>query len=85
MWVAGIRKGILYKVQKRPLDPRWSSSDIQAMLGLCATGQHIGWTEERAFRVAEAIILRKRCVGIVWADDSLQADIKVLTGPLETT
>jgi len=85
MWVAGVRNGILYKVKKRPLDPRWSSADLQTMLGLCATGQHLGWTEERAFRAAEAVIIRKSCAGIVWANESLNADIELLTDPLETT
>jgi len=77
MWIAGIRAGVLYKVAKRPLDPRWSQTDLQNLLGLCATGQHLGWTEERAFQVAEAILMKKK-LNLVWSNDELNADISLI-------
>ena len=79
MWIAGLRGTILYKVAKRPLDPRWSQTDLQSLLGLCATGQHLGWTEERAFQAAEALIFRNKLYGLVWCNDELNADIICLT------
>jgi|LauGreDrversion2_6_1035139.scaffolds.fasta_scaffold203965_2 hypothetical protein len=87
MWVAGIRNGVMYKVHKRPLDPRWSVNELQGLLGLCATALSLGWNETRAFITAEAIIIRKFCTGIVWDNKSLMQDIKCLestTGPEET-
>ena len=84
-WVSGLRSGILYTVMKRPLDPRWSNEDLQVALAWCATGQHLGWSEERAFQVAEAIVMTKHCPGIYWPDYSLVEDIKKLTCREETT
>jgi hypothetical protein len=84
MWIAGLRQGILYKVAKRPLDPRWSQADLQTLLGLCATGQHLGWTEERAFQAAEALLMKKK-LSVIWQNDELNADISSLTHLLETT
>ena len=82
MWIAGLREGILYKVAKRPLDPRWSQADLQVVLGLCATGQHLGWTEERAFQAAEALVI-KRKLNVIWQNDELNADVTRLTHLLE--
>lgn len=82
MWIAGIRAGVLYKVAKRPLDPRWSQTDLQNLLGLCATGQHLGWTEERAFQAAEAILMKKK-LNLVWSNDELNADISYLIHHVE--
>ena len=59
-WVAGIRSGKLYTVQKRPVDPRWSQQDLQVVLGYCASAQALGWTEQRSFQVAEAIMFEKK-------------------------
>jgi len=84
MWIAGLREGILYKVAKRPLDPRWSQADLQVVLGLCATGQHLGWTEERAFQAAEALLMKKK-LSVIWQNDELNADISSLTHLSETT
>ena len=82
MWIAGLREGVLYKVAKRPLDPRWSQADLQAVLGLCATGQHLGWTEERAFQAAEALIYKKK-LSLIWQNDELNADVRKLSHLLE--
>jgi hypothetical protein len=79
-WVSGLRSNILYTVSKRPLDPRWSNADIHKMLGLCANGQSLGWTEDRAFQVAEAIIFRSKNHGISWPNDNLNNDILDITG-----
>jgi len=84
MWIAGLRQGILYKVAKRPLDPRWSQADLQILLGLCATGQHLGWTEERAFQAAEALLMKKK-LSVIWQNDELNADISSLIHLSETT
>jgi hypothetical protein len=78
MWIAGLREGILYKVEERPLDPRWSQADLQTLLGLCATGQHLGWTEERAFQAAEALLYKKK-LNLIWENDQLNADVSELT------
>ena len=82
MWIAGLREGVLYKVAKRPLDPRWSQADLQTVLGLCATGQHLGWTEERAFQAAEALVMKKK-LNVIWQNDELNADVTRLTHLLE--
>ena len=74
MWIAGLREGILYKVAKRPLDPRWSQADLQTLLGLSATGQHLGWAEERAFQAAEALVMKKK-LRLIWHNDELNADV----------
>jgi hypothetical protein len=78
IWVAGIRAGKLYTLEKRPLDPRWSPGQIQKMLGLCATGQHLGWNENRAFQVAEAIVMKSLNHGIVWPESQLTDDMQLL-------
>ena len=82
MWIAGLREGSLYKVAKRPLDPRWSQTDLQTLLGLCATGQHLGWTEERAFQAAEALVMKKK-LSLIWQNDELNADVSKLSHLLE--
>lgn len=82
MWIAGVREGILYKVAKRPLDPRWSQADLQTVLGLCATGQHLGWAEERAFQAAEALVYKKK-LNVIWQNDELNADVSKLSHLLE--
>jgi len=90
-WVAGLRDGVLYSVKRRPLDPRWSTSHIQKALGFCATGMHLGMTEDRAFQAAEALIMREVCPGISWPNHMLYADMDVilemrpLNCPEETT
>ena len=83
MWIAGLREGVLYKVAERPLDPRWSQADLQILLGLCATGQHLGWTEERAFQAAEALVYKKK-LNPIWRNDELTNDMSQLTHLLET-
>ena len=82
-WVAGLRSDILYTVAKRPLDPRWSQQDLHVLLGWCASGQALGWTEERAFRVAEAIVMKSKNHGIQWPHHDLKEDIHLLTVPRE--
>ena len=83
-WVSGVRGTVLYTVQQRPVDPRWSNRDIQTMLGWCATGQHLGWNEERAFQAAEAIVMKSKCHGIRWAHCGLNDDIQTLIDHAET-
>ena len=77
-WPAGIRAGILYTVEKRPLDPRWSQRDLQQLLGWCATGQHLGWNEGRAFQAAEALVMKRIHEGIVWPESRLTEDMLTL-------
>ncbi|NBP66909.1 MAG: hypothetical protein EBU66_19970 [Bacteroidetes bacterium] len=77
-WVAGIRKDILYTVKKRPLDPRWSQQDLQVLLGWCASAQALGWTEQRAFQAAEALVMKKKNHGIVWSNMELLNDMELL-------
>jgi hypothetical protein len=78
-WVAGLRAGKLYTAAKRPLDPRWSNRDLMQVLGWCATGQHLGWSEARAFQVAEAMVMRRKLEGIAWApENGLMDDIETL-------
>ena len=77
-WIAGIRNNVLYKVQKRPLDPRWSQQDLQILLGYCASAQALGWTEQRAFIVAEALVMKKKNHGITWSQQDLIDDMELL-------
>jgi hypothetical protein len=77
-WIAGIRNNVLYKVQKRPLDPRWSQQDLQVLLGWCASAQALGWTEQRAFLTAEALVMKKKNHGITWSQQSLLDDMELL-------
>ena len=77
MWITGLRNGNFYKIQKRPLDPRWSEQDIQVMLGLCANALSLGWTEDRAVQVAEAIVMRTK-YNLTWSQQSLNQDIDFL-------
>lgn len=77
-WIAGIRNNILYKVQKRPLDPRWSQQDLQVLLGWCASAQALGWTEQKAFIVAEALLMKKKNHGITWSQQDLIDDMELL-------
>jgi len=65
-WVAGLRSGKLYTAKIRPLDPRWSQRDLQRMLAWSATGQHLGWSEERAFQAAEGLVMKSLYHGIRW-------------------
>ena len=78
MWVTGMRKGIVYKIAKRPLDPRWSQQDVHILLGWCANGLSLGWTEDRAFQAAEAIVMRAKNYGITWPQQNLNNDMSVL-------
>jgi hypothetical protein len=82
-WIAGMRAGKLFCVSKRPLDPRWSSKDLQMALGLCATGLHLGWDEDRAFQAAEGIVMKQLLQGISWPSGCrLLDDMNILTnGP----
>ena len=77
-WIAGIRNDVLYKVQKRPLDPRWSEKDLQVFLGFCASAQALGWTEERAFIVSEAIVFQRKNHGLRWSNELLKEDMDLL-------
>lgn len=77
-WIAGIRNDVVYKVQKRPLDPRWSQQDLQILLGWCASAQALGWTEQRSFNVAEAIVMKKKNHGISWSQEALLEDMELL-------
>ena len=77
MWITGLRNGTFYKIQKRPLDPRWSEQDIQVMLGLTANALLLGWTEDRAVQVAEAIVMRTK-YNLSWSQQSLNQDIDFL-------
>jgi len=79
-WVAGLRSNTLYTCKKRPLDPRWSEKDIQTMLAWCANGQAQGWTEDRAFQVAEAVVMKSKNHGIVWSQEQLVTDMGILLG-----
>jgi len=79
-WIAGLRSGVLYSVKKRPLDPRWSTAHIQKMLGYCATGLHLGMTEDRAFQAAEALIMREVCPEISWLNQTLYDDMDIILG-----
>lgn len=81
-WVCGLRSGILYTIESRPLDPRWSKEDQMVLLGWCANALHLGWKEGRAFQVAEAIVMQSKLKGLQWPSVSLNNDIKHL---LETT
>lgn len=69
-WVTGRRLGRIYTIQARPLDPRWSGRDLQRALAWCATAQHLGWDERRAFQVAEALVMEKKLEGISWPESS---------------
>ena len=77
-WIAGIRNDEVYKVKKRPLDPRWSQQDLQILLGWCASAQALGWTEQRAFVTAEALVMKKKNHGITWSNQSLLDDMELL-------
>ena len=77
-WIAGMRAGKLYTVEKRPLDPRWSSGQVQRLLAWCATGQHLGLDENRAFQAAEALIMKSLNHGITWSESSLTDDMALL-------
>jgi hypothetical protein len=77
-WIAGIRNNVMYKIEKRPLDPRWSQQDLQVLLGWCASAQALGWTEQRAFIVAEALVLQKKNHGLEWSNEELKRDMELL-------
>jgi hypothetical protein len=77
-WVADVRGDVLYMVQKRPLDPRWSQQDLHVLLGWCASAQALGWTEERAFITAEAIVMKKKHHDLSWAQENLVKDMELL-------
>jgi hypothetical protein len=77
-WIAGIRNDVLYKVQKRPLDPRWSQQDLQVLLAWCASAQALGWTEQRGFIVGEALVMKNKYHGIEWSNEALLADMDLL-------
>lgn len=85
-WVAGIRKGILYTVTPRPLDPRWSAKDRQVLLACIASGLFLGWNEDRAFQVGEAYVFNLKHKGITWSKDlGFEEDFQALTNLSETT
>lgn len=77
-WISGMRQGTLYTIKKRPVDPRWSNRHLQMALGWCATGQHLGWNEDRAFQAAEALVMKSIHHGIVWPKSSLTEDMDLL-------
>lgn len=77
-WVSGLRSDIMYTIEKRPLDPRWSQQDLQVLLGWCASAQALGWTEQRAFLVAEALVMKKKNYGIQWQNEALLEDMDIL-------
>jgi len=77
-WIAGMRAGKLYTVEKRPLDPRWSPGQVQRLLAWCATGQHLGLDENRAFQAAEALVMKSLNHGITWSESSLTDDMALL-------
>lgn len=77
-WVSGLRSDTLYTIEKRPLDPTWSNQDLQILLGWCATAQNHGWSEDRAFQTAEAIVFKSKYHGISWLNDTLNDDIQEL-------
>ena len=77
-WIAGIRNDVVYKVEKRPLDPRWSEQDLQVLLGWSASAQALGWTEQRSFQVAEALVMKKKNHGIRWSQEALLEDMELL-------
>ncbi len=86
-WITGIRGTQVYQIKQRPLDPRWSSRDLQMMLSWCAVGQHLGWSDNRAFQAAEAIVMAKKHHGIVWPRSPLTDDmdtIQSISYPSET-
>ena len=83
MWVAGVREGKLYTIQERPIDPKWSTRDLQTALAWCATGQHLGFEPERAFRVAEAIVMKSMYHGIQWPESDLTSDMEKLESTAE--
>jgi hypothetical protein len=77
-WITGIRGTTVYQIQKRPLDPRWSNRDIHMALSWCCVGQHLGWSETRAFQAAEAMIMAKKHHGILWPSSPLTEDMQIL-------
>ena len=77
MWITGLRNGSFYKISKRPLDPRWSEKDTQVMLGLTANALSLGWTENRAVQVAEAIVMRSK-YNLTWSQNNLNQDMEIL-------
>jgi hypothetical protein len=77
-WVTGLRDGELYTIAVKLLDPRWSQRDVNQMLAWCATGQHLGWSEDRAFQAAEAMLFKRLHPGIQWPFSSLTEDIRRL-------
>jgi hypothetical protein len=77
-WVSGLRSDIMYTIEQRPLDPRWSQQDLQVLLGWCASAQALGWTEQRAFQTAEALVIKKKNHGIQWQNEVLVEDMETL-------
>jgi hypothetical protein len=78
MWVCGLRRGILYTIEERPVDPRLSNAKLQEVLAWCATGLDQGLTEERAFQAAEALVMRSMYHGIAWPSSTLTQDMASL-------
>ena len=78
-WVTGLRSGVLYTIEKRPLDPRFSENDLQVLLGYCANAQAFGWSDDRAFNAAEAIIMRSKNHGITWSNSEFMLDVNYLS------
>ena len=74
----GIRSDTLYTIESRPLDPRWSKKDQMVLLGWCANALHLGWNEDRAFQVAEAVVMSSKMGHIRWPSQQLNDDIRHL-------
>jgi len=81
-WVSGLRSGVLYTIEKRPLDPRFSDNDLQVLLGYCANAQALGWSDDRAFNAAEALVMKSKNHGITWSNSEFMLDVNCLS---ETT
>jgi hypothetical protein len=44
-------------------------------LGWCANALHLGWTQDKAFQVAEATVIQSKDHGIRWNNQDLNSDI----------
>ena len=80
MWVCGLRQGKLYTIEERPVDPQLSNGKLQELLAWCATGQHLGLTQDRAFQAAEAVVMKSMYHGISWPSSDLTDDILKILG-----
>ena len=78
MWVCGMRQGLLYTIETRPIDPRLPPSKLQDILAWCATGQHFGLEPDRAFKAAEGLVLKSIYEGIAWPRSRFVEDMEFL-------